>query len=99
MNIDRDLAGMHYQEHREKDFFGMLIEYITSGPVVVMQVSGPGAINKAREIMGPTDSTKAPGGTIRGDFGSDITVNVVHGSDSVQSARREIDLFFGRRSN
>lgn len=97
MNIDRDLAGRHYRDHRGKDFFGILLDYITSGPVVVMQVSGPGAIKKARDIMGPTDPRKAPSGTIRGDFGEDITVNVVHGSDSQESAVREIGLFFGSR--
>lgn len=95
MDIDRDLASRHYMDHREKNFFEVLLQYITSGPVVVMQVSGPGAIKKARNIMGPTDPGKAPQGTIRGDFGEDITVNVVHGSDSEQSARREIELFFG----
>jgi len=94
IKIDRELACKHYQDHRDKSFFNILIEFITSGPVVVMVISGDGAIEKIREIMGPTDSKNAKEGTIRGDFGTDITINVVHGSDSRESARREIELFF-----
>lgn len=94
IKIDRKLARKHYQEHKNKSFFNMLIEYITSGPVVVMVISGKGAIARARELMGATDSKKAKGGTIRGDFGADITANVIHGSDSAESAKREIELFF-----
>jgi nucleoside-diphosphate kinase len=95
IRIDEELAGEHYKEHRKKSFFGSLLKYICSGPVIIMVVRGPEAILKSREIMGPTDSRKAPSGTIRGDFGEDITVNVVHGSDSPRSAEREIRLFFG----
>lgn len=94
IKIDQKLACKHYQEHKNKSFFNMLIEYITSGPVVVMVISGKGAIAGARELMGATDSKKAKGGTIRGDFGADITANVIHGSDSAESAKREIELFF-----
>jgi nucleoside-diphosphate kinase len=95
VRIDEELAGEHYKEHRSKGFFGSLLKYICSGPVIIMVVKGPEAILRSREIMGPTDSRKAPSGTIRGDFGEDITVNVVHGSDSPRSAEREIKLFFG----
>jgi nucleoside-diphosphate kinase len=95
MQIDRDLASRHYSEHRDKDFFTDLLEYITSDCCVVMVVSREGAISKARQMMGPTDSRKAEKGTIRGDFGEDVTVNVIHGSDSKESAEREIKLFFG----
>src|SRR4030066_1525388 len=92
---DRELAYKHYQDHKDKSFFDILIEYITSGPVVAMVISGKNAIIRVRELMGPTDPRKAKIGTIRGDLGDDITVNVVHGSDSRENARREIELFFG----
>ncbi len=98
ISIDEELACEHYKEHRKKSFFGSLLKYICSGPVIIMVVRGPEAILKSRELMGPTDSRKAPSGTIRGDFGEDITVNVIHGSDSPRSAEREIRLFFGDNS-
>ncbi len=94
IKIGRDIARRHYREHKNKSFFDMLIEYITSGPSVVMVVSGTDAITRIRKLMGPTDSKKAEKGTIRGDFGVDITANVIHGSDSIESAGREIELFF-----
>jgi len=94
IKISRDIASRHYHEHKDKSFFNSLIEYITSGPSVVMIISGRDAITRMRNLMGPTDSKKAGKGTIRGDFGVDITTNVIHGSDSAESARREIDLFF-----
>ncbi len=94
IKIDRDLACKHYCDHKSKEFFDMLISYITSGPSVAAVVSGKAAISRIRELMGPTDSEKAKKGTIRGDFGVDITTNVIHGSDSPESARREIKLFF-----
>ena len=94
MKISRELACKHYHEHRDKDFFKQLLEYITSGNVAVMVISGYNTIKKIRDIMGPTDPKKAKTGTIRGDYGTDITVNVVHGSDSKESAAREIKLFF-----
>jgi len=94
IKISRDIAYRHYHEHKDKSFFNALIAYITSGPSVVMIVSGRDAITRMRNLMGSTDSKKAEKGTIRGDFGVDITTNVIHGSDSAESARREIDLFF-----
>lgn len=95
MTIDRPLAEEHYGEHREKPFYGELVEFITSGPVVVARLEGEGAIDVWRTLMGPTDPAGAPPGTIRGDFGLIITENVVHGSDSTESAERELKLFFG----
>ncbi len=93
--IDEELAGRHYAEHVEKPFFGDLVEFITSGPVVAMEWSGPGAVGVARTIMGPTNPADAPPGTIRGDYGTIITTNIVHGSDSVESGIRELGIFFG----
>jgi nucleoside-diphosphate kinase len=93
--IDRALAEEHYGEHREKPFFGELVEFITVGPVVLARVEGESAIEVWRTMMGPTDPVKAPPGTIRGDLGLIITENIVHGSDSPASAERELKLFFG----
>jgi nucleoside-diphosphate kinase len=95
LDIDEALAGRHYAEHVEKPFFAELVAFITSGPVVAMEWSGPGAIAVARTLMGPTNPADAPPGTIRGDFGIIITENIVHGSDSPASAERELGLFFG----
>ena len=95
MKIDRTLAEEHYAEHREKPFFGELVAFITSGPVVVARLEGEGAIDVWRTMMGPTDPAAAPPGTIRGDHGLIITQNLVHGSDSPESAERELKLFFG----
>ena len=93
--IDADLAGRHYGEHREKPFFGELVAFITSGPVVIARVEGEGAVTALRTLMGPTNPTTAPPGTIRGDLATVITENIVHGSDSPESAARELALFFG----
>jgi nucleoside-diphosphate kinase len=95
MRIDRDLAERHYDEHRDKSFFDELVEFIGSGDVVVARVVGEKAVSVLRTLMGPTDPADAPPGTIRGDFGTVITENLVHGSDSPESAKRELDLFFG----
>jgi nucleoside-diphosphate kinase len=95
MRLDRSLAEEHYGEHREKPFFGELVGFITSGPVVVARLEGEGAIDVWRTLMGPTNPAAAPPGTIRGDLGLIITENVVHGSDSPASAERELKLFFG----
>jgi len=95
MTIDRALAEEHYGEHRDKPFFDELVGFITSGPVVVARLEGEGAIDVWRTLMGPTDPAIAPPGTIRGDFALIITENLVHGSDSPESAERELKLFFG----
>jgi nucleoside-diphosphate kinase len=92
--IDRELAEEHYDEHREKTFFGELVAFITSGDVVVARVTGEEAVQVLRALMGPTNPATAPPGTIRGDFGTVITENLVHGSDSSDSAERELKLFF-----
>lgn len=95
IQIDRELADRHYGEHRDKPFFGELVAFITSGPVVIARVEGEEAIAALRSLMGPTNPTTAPPGTIRGDLATVITENVVHGSDSPESAERELQLFFG----
>ena len=94
LTIDDELAGRHYAEHAEKPFFGELVAFITSGPVVAMEWSGPDAVSIVRTVIGPTNPAAAPPGTIRGDLGTIITENIVHGSDSSDSAEREIQLFF-----
>ena len=95
LRIDRPLAEVHYAEHRERPFFGDLVDFITSGDVVVARVTGDGAVAVVRTLLGPTNPAEAPPGTIRGDYGTVITENLVHGSDSPQSAARELELFFG----
>ena len=93
--IEEDMAKRHYGEHVEKPFFGELVSFITSGPVVAMEWSGESAIGVARTLMGVTNPAEAAPGTIRGDFATVITKNIVHGSDSAASAERELALFFG----
>jgi nucleoside-diphosphate kinase len=94
MRIDPDLAQRHYAEHAEKPFFGELVDFITSGDVLVAKVTGREAVSVLRNLMGATDPAKAAQGTIRGDYGIEITENLVHGSDSPESAARELALFF-----
>jgi nucleoside-diphosphate kinase len=94
-SIDVVLAQEHYGEHREKPFFGELVEFITSGPVVAARIEGEGAVSALRMLMGPTNPIEAPPGTLRGDYCTIITENLVHGSDSAESAERELKLFFG----
>jgi len=93
--IERATAEAHYGEHREKSFFGELVDFITSGPVVVAKITGEDAITCWRTLMGPTNPVAAPPGSIRGDFATLIGENIVHGSDSPESAARELQLFFG----
>ena len=94
LQIDDQLAEEHYAEHVDKPFFPDLKEFITSGPVVAMVVEGPKAIKTVRKMMGATDPFESEIGTIRGDYALSIDENIVHGSDSVESAKREIELFF-----
>jgi nucleoside-diphosphate kinase len=95
LTIDEDLARRHYAEHVERSFFPELLDFITVGPVVAMEWSGESAVSVARTLMGATDPKKADPGTIRGDLGLAVTQNIVHGSDSLESATRELALFFG----
>lgn len=92
--IDKTLAEKHYGEHADKPFFGELVSFITSGPVMAMCVEGDESVTVCRTLMGVTDPKKAAPGTIRGDLGLIITENLVHGSDSPESAARELGLFF-----
>ena len=93
--LDGEFARRHYAEHEGKPFFDDLIAFITSGSVVASEWSGEGAIGVARSVMGATDPKQAAPGTIRGDFGLEVTFNLVHGSDGPESAARELALFFG----
>ena len=94
MTVDRDMAERHYDEHREKPFFGDLVEFITGGPLVAMVLEGYEAVTAARQTIGATNPLDAAPGSIRGDFGLEVQTNLVHGSDSPESAFREIGLFF-----
>ena len=95
MDVTRELAEEHYAEHREKPFFGELVEFITTSPVVATRVEGEGAIKVVRKLMGATNPAEAAPGTIRGDLALSMPDNLVHGSDSPESAKRELKLFFG----
>ena len=93
--IDEQTAGRHYEEHRDKPFFGDLVAFITRSPALVLVVEGPDDTWRiVRTLMGPTNPAEAPPGTIRGDLATVLTENLVHGSDSAESAAREIALFF-----
>lgn len=94
MVISPELARKHYAEHQGKPFFGELVDFITSGPVVAMVWEGPGAIAAMRTLMGKTNPSEALPGTIRGDLAVSTSQNIIHGSDSPESAQREIGLFF-----
>jgi nucleoside-diphosphate kinase len=94
MRMNEELAGRHYAEHRQKPFFGDLVAFITSGPLVAMVVEGPGAVAVVRQMIGVTDPAQAQPGTLRGDHGLTIGMNLVHGSDSVERAAAEVELFF-----
>ncbi|WP_280768225.1 nucleoside-diphosphate kinase [Salipaludibacillus daqingensis] len=94
MQITKDLAETHYGEHKERPFFGDLVNFITSGPVFAMVWEGEGVIDESRKMVGKTNPQEADPGTIRGDFGVRVSMNIIHGSDSVESSKREIGLFF-----
>ena len=93
-SLDEATAKQHYGEHEGKPFFGDLVSFITSGPLVALCVEGPDAVAAVRTLMGPTNPITAPPGSIRGDYGLEIEKNLVHGSDSPTSAARELALFF-----
>jgi nucleoside-diphosphate kinase len=95
LTIDDALARRHYAEHDGKPFFGELVDFISSGPVIAMQWAGEGAVAVVRTLVGATDPADAAPGTIRGDFGLEIARNIVHASDSPDSAVRELGIFFG----
>jgi nucleoside-diphosphate kinase len=94
MQVSRELGERHYQEHSAKPFFKGLVDFITSGPIVAMVWEGDNVVESSRKMMGATNPKDAAPGTIRGDFSVDLGRNIVHGSDSVESAKREISLFF-----
>ena len=95
MKISQELAGEHYKDHAEKPFYPSLVNFMTSSPVLVLALRGNGAIAVCRSMMGATFGSKADSGTIRGDFGVSNSFNLIHGSDSPESASRELTLFFG----
>jgi nucleoside-diphosphate kinase len=94
MMVTEELAQNHYAEHKERPFFGELVEFITSGPVFAMVWEGENVISTARDMMGKTNPAEAAAGTVRGDYGITVGKNIIHGSDSSESAEREISLFF-----
>jgi nucleoside-diphosphate kinase len=94
MHLSKDQAGDFYAVHKERPFFGELVEYMTSGPIMVQVLEGDSAISKNREVMGATNPKEAAPGTIRADFANDITENAVHGSDAPETAANEIAFFF-----
>lgn len=96
MTVSKELAENHYGEHKERPFFGELVDFITSGPVFAMVWEGENVISTARTMMGATNPKDAAPGTIRGDFGVQVGMNVIHGSDSPESAEREMSLFFNQ---
>ena len=94
LTADEGIANRHYEEHTEKPFFGELVEFITGGPLVAMVLEGNEAVAAARQLIGATDPLEATTGSIRGDFATEVTFNLVHGSDSDESAEREIAIWF-----
>lgn len=94
IQLTEDLAKGFYAVHKERPFYGELVGFMTSGPVVVSVLEGEGAILAHRDLLGPTNSSEAPAGTIRGDFGTDIERNAAHGSDAPETAKVEISYFF-----
>ena len=94
MTLERERAEEHYEEHKERPFFGELVEFITSGPLVAMVLEGYEAVKAARQVIGATNPLEATTGSIRGDYALEVGQNMVHGSDSNESAEREAKLFF-----
>jgi nucleoside-diphosphate kinase len=94
MTVDRELAEQHYAEHRERPFFGDLVEFITGGPLIALVLEGYEAVKAARQVIGATNPLEAAPGSIRGDYALEVQTNMVHGSDAPESSAREIGLFF-----
>jgi nucleoside-diphosphate kinase len=94
MTVEKELAEQHYAEHRERPFFGELVEFITGGPLVALVLEGYEAIRAARQVIGATNPLEAAPGSIRGDYALEVQTNMVHGSDAPESSAREIGLFF-----
>jgi nucleoside-diphosphate kinase len=94
LTMERELAERHYAEHEGKPFYGELVDFITSGPLVAMVLEGESAVDAARQVIGATNPIEASPGSIRGDFAISVGQNMVHGSDSTESAAREVGLFF-----
>src|SRR3954462_12692835 len=94
MTVERDLAEQHYAEHKERPFFGQLVGFITGGPLVALVVEGHEAVKAARQVIGATNPIEAAPGSIRGEYGLEVQTNLVHGSDSAESAQREVCTFF-----
>jgi len=97
LHMDKSLAQRHYAIHKGKAFFDDLVSFITSSPIIAIVFQGDNAVQIIRQLIGETDPAKAPGGTIRGDFGIDVGHNLVHGSDSPENASKEIGLFFSKQ--
>lgn len=97
LRVSPEQAARHYAEHQGKPFYLELIEFITSAPVVAMVLSGENAVTAVRAMMGPTNPAEAAPGTVRGDFGLSVGQNIIHGSDSIASAEREIGIFFTQK--
>ena len=94
MHIGTEIANVHYAEHAEKPFFDELVDFITGGPLVAMVLEGPDAVVAARQVIGATNPIEAAPGSIRGDYATEVTLNLVHGSDSDESAEREVEIWF-----
>ena len=95
LRVTKELSAKHYAEHVSKPFYPLLEQFITSGPVLALVAEGPQAVAVVRGMMGPTNGAQAPPGTIRGDYGLSRQMNLMHGSDSVEAAQREIGVYFG----
>ncbi|MQF85624.1 MAG: nucleoside-diphosphate kinase [SAR202 cluster bacterium] len=96
LHVDENLAKQHYAEHEGKPFFNDLVEYICSSPIIALALSGPNAVQKSRSLIGKTNPLESEPGTIRGDFGLEISRNLIHGSASVEDAEREVNIFFAK---
>ena len=96
LQMDNALASKHYSAHVDKPFFGDLVSYICSAPIIALALSGPNAVEKSRSLIGTTNPLESPPGTIRGDYGLEISRNLIHGSASVDDANREVSIFFDK---